>query len=309
MTQKKYKITFAPLQGYTDFIYRKIHADFFKGIDTYYTPFLRLPHRNKDKKDVSPLHNDMNIMVPQIIGGDVEEMKQLMEYVQSLGYQRVDINLGCPFPLIARKGKGSGALKDKERMRAILDLKTKMKVSLKLRLGWENTHELLQIMPLINDYSFHSVAVHARLGIQGYKGKTHQNAFQKIYEQCKHPLFYNGDLTTSQEITSIIERFPQLEGVMIGRGLLADPGLADRWKSGEKESIALSFSSTYEAFHRALVEEYGDYLEGGEHQLLQKVKTIWDYFLPNTDKRMLKKIKKCKNMQQYQGVLRELTVL
>lgn len=302
--EKKYKITFAPVQGHTDFIYRKVHAQHFSGIDTYYTPFLRMPQRNKDKKDIAPEHNNMDQVVPQIMGGNVTEMTSLLQQIQDLGYRRVDYNYGCPFRLVVNKGRGSGSFKDLEKMLNSLEVPTDLKVSLKLRLGWDDPSQLLSILPSINERSFESVAVHARLGVQGYEGDVNREAFEQIYEQCKHPLFYNGDVKTIEDIEEICAAYPDLAGIMIGRGLLADPALADKWNSPEKYTDPEVLATAYESFHRKIVEEYSHYLEGGQHQIIQKIKTLWEYFLPETDKRVLKKIKKCRRMSDYQQILR-----
>lgn len=314
----QYKIEFAPIQGHTDFIYRHVHAQVFKGVDTYYTPFLRLPQRNKDIKDVSIEHNDLSCVVPQIIGGDIQEMTTLIDYLYALGYRRVDINFGCPFRMVTIKGLGSGAFNDIEKMSLLLNFPSDMEVSLKLRLGYDDPQQIMELMPFINAIPLHGVSVHARLGNQAYKGTVDLDSFEAVYRECKHPLYYNGDITTIDEALTLLDRFPKLAGLMLGRGLLADPALADKIKNAlaprelqtngpimdDKEELML-----YRTFHTELFNAYSAYLEGGDHQIIQKMQTFWAYFLPDTDKKILKKIKKCRKIDQYRSICSSMKLL
>jgi len=313
-----YKIEFAPIQGYTDFIYRRAHDHIFHGVDTYYTPFLRLPQRNKDVKDVSILHNDLNRVVPQIIGGDAHEMAVLTQGVYDLGYRHLDVNFGCPFRMITLRGKGSGAFKDVQRMGQLLDFPSDVAVSLKVRLGYDDPRQLMELMPWINAIPLRSVSVHARLGIQGYKGDVDMDAFQSVYDACEHPLYYNGDVNSPDEGLALLDRFPKLAGLMIGRGLLADPALADKIKAAldlrDGLTHAVSWNeekqqSLYRQFHTELFNEYSAHLEGGDHQILQKMQTLWTYFLPSTDKKVLKMIKKCTKLDKYRSICSSMKLL
>lgn len=313
-----YKIEFAPVQGHTDFTYRRVHAHIFKGVDTYYTPFLRLPQRNKDIKDVAIANNDMSLVVPQIIGGDVHEMTTLIQQVYDLGYRRVDINFGCPFRMVTIKGRGSGAFNDIEKMSLLLSFPSDMEVSLKLRLGYDDPKQIMELMPFINAIPLRSVAIHARLGNQGYAGDVDMDSFEAVYNACKHPLYYNGDVTTTDEALDLLDRFPKLAGLMIGRGLLADPALADKIKdaldSREAQTERKVWSDKentdlYRAFHTELFNAYCGYLEGGDHQIMQKMHAFWEYFLPNSDRKSLKLIKKSTNLGKYRSVCSTMHLL
>ncbi len=300
-------LAMAPIQGQTDHIYRRLHQSLIGGVDTYFTPFLRHPLRNKDKKDVAPTNNDLSFVIPQIMGGDTEEMNTLFDFIRDEGYRRVDINLGCPFPLIAHKRRGSGVfMQTEEEFQALMDLLPKdLEISLKLRLGWDSPDQLLEWMPIINDTKLHSIAVHARFGKQAYKGECDLDTFSEIYDICQHPLWYNGDINSVDDAEVILDHFPTLAGLMLGRGLLADPLL------GHKIKGDLSLSEEEQrhkclTFHDSLVEEYSNYLEGGDKQILQKLKTIWEYFLPETEKKILKKIKKANKLTDYYAAVNML---
>ena len=119
-----YKIEFAPLQGYTDAIYRTIHNKVFGGINCYYSPFIRLEKgevRQKDIKDILPENNENINLVPQIIVNSNEEFLKLTESVSNLGYKRIDINMGCPFPLQTKKGRGAAILQNTKHLEDIVE--------------------------------------------------------------------------------------------------------------------------------------------------------------------------------------------
>ena len=100
-----YAIHLAPLQGYTDWVYREAHARVFGGVDTYYTPFVRLEKdgfRNKELRDLAPEANASASLVPQMIAASPEEFRRIAGLFRESGYRRADINLGCPFPMQVR---------------------------------------------------------------------------------------------------------------------------------------------------------------------------------------------------------------
>lgn len=311
MTDRNYEIHFAPIQGYTDWIYRNKFAEHFGGPDAYYTPFVRLEKgdtfRNRDLRDIDPANNAGINLIPQILPGTPEEFRLLARLAEEKGYKRVDINLGCPFPLIAGKRKGAGMLPYPEQVQELLAVIAEfpdLQFSLKMRLGWESPDECISLLPIINSLRLCGVAVHARVGKQQYKGVTDRDAFERFYEGCRHPLFYNGDLCNVEQINEILVRFPLLKGIMTGRGLLASPFLALDFKGAEVISPEIR-KQRYAAFYRDLAAAYSEYLQG-EAQLLMKMKTLWDYFLPDTDHRMLKKIKKANKLSQYNEVVNQI---
>ncbi|MDL2283438.1 tRNA-dihydrouridine synthase family protein [Odoribacter sp. OttesenSCG-928-G04] len=304
------QLHFAPLQGFTDYVYRNMHSKHFGCIDVYYTPFIRLESgksfRNKDIKDVAPEQNETENLIPQVIAGEAEELRLLIGLLIEKGHRKIDLNMGCPFPMLANKQKGSGILPYPEKVRILLDVIRdfpNITFSLKLRLGWNDPEECLKLIPLLNEAPLSHIALHARVGIQQYKGEVDLNAFGRFYELCKHPLIYNGDLLTVSDIQIITEQFPRLQGIMIGRGLLADPALAMEYKTG----ISLTSrerSEKYRLFHDELYTTYAGILQG-DHQVLNKMKTLWEYFMPATNKKVLKKIKKSSTLSGYQTAVNE----
>ena len=248
-----YVIHFAPLQGYTDSVYREAHAQIFGGVETYYTPFVRLEKtgfRNKELRDLVPEANTSASLVPQMIAASPEEFRRIAGLFRESGYRRADITFLNGLPL---------------------------------------TH----------------LTLHPRIGTQQYKGKTDLSAFSRFYDSCTLPLFYNGDIRTLPDIRSLTGRFPRLKGIMIGRGLLSSPWLATEYIS-DTPLTAQEKIEKLSAFHALLLAGYSSRLEGGEHQVLDKMKTLWDYLLLDAEKRLRKKILKSSRLADYQEAVRNL---
>ena len=222
----------APLQGFTELAWRNAHAQVFGGIDAYYTPFVRLEKgeiRNKDKRELLPAGNTVSRLIPQIVAAEPDEFRMLVEQISGWGYREIDLNMGCPFPLIVNRRKGSGILPFPDKVAALLhEMETfpEIRFSVKMRLGWERTDEWREILPLLNESCVRQITLHPRIGRQQYKGTVDREAFTAFYESCRLPLVYNGDLRTQEEMQELLQAYPRLEGVMLGRGLLANPDLA-----------------------------------------------------------------------------------
>lgn len=304
-------VHFAPLQGYTDRIYRNVHAQVFGGVETYYTPFVRIEKgliRNKDLRDIAFVENNPERVVPQLIAAVPDEFRQVAEEFCRQGYKRADINLGCPFPMQARQHRGAGILPYADEVAAILDVMKEfpdIRFSAKLRLGWSSPDEAFALLPLLHEYPLTHITLHPRIGVQQYKGKVDLDGFNRFHEACRFPLFYNGDLQSETDIVSITTRFPRLQGVMLGRGLLAFPWLAGGYVTGSP-LLQEEKREKLRVFHSLLLQNYSEHLEGGEHQILGKLKTLWDYLLPDAEKKLHKKIIKSKNLPEYKQAVETL---
>ena len=304
-------IHFAPLQGYTDQVYRDAHARVFGGVEAYYTPFVRVEKgevRKKDLKDIRRPSDSKAHVIPQLIASCPDEFRLIMDEIEANGYQEVDINLGCPFPKQVRLHRGSGILPftdEAELLLRTLEEFPEISFSVKMRLGWEQADEAFALLPLLNTLPLKQIALHPRLGKQQYKGEVDWDAFARFYESCEVPLFYNGDLTTLESMRSVETRFPKLAGIMLGRGLLAAPWLAEEYQTGETLTERERLHKVHE-FHSLLLENYSERLEGGEHQVLDKLKTLWDYLLPDADKKLRKKILKSTTLTSYRSAVSAL---
>ncbi len=297
------KIYSAPLQGYTEAVWRNIHNSVFGGIDAYYTPFLRYERseiRNKDIRDIERKNNSVPNLVPQIIASTPEEMQPLLQLLRSEGYKRVDINMGCSFILQAKRKRGAGILpypqKVQELMQEVVQ-NTDISFSVKMRLGWENKEEWRTLMPILNKAPLNSITMHPRLGVEQYKKEVDIEEFANFYNECKHPIIYNGDINTLSDIKRIEEQFSNVEAVMLGRGLLANPALAQEYKEN-REFTHKEKRILVKTMHNAMYGELSPRLLGNT-QFLSKMKPYWEYLLPDMLKREKKAILKSSTIEKY----------
>lgn len=282
-------IACAPLQGYTDAVYRRAHWECVGGVDEYYMPFVRIDKgdvRRKDLRDTAPAANEGIPAVPQVIAKDGDEFARLCDALQTQGWDRIDLNMGCPFPMQVRVGRGSGLLQHPDKVEEILremQRRPEVTFSVKMRLGQESVDEGLTVMPIINDMPLMHVTLHPRLGKQQYKGTVDMEAFGRFLEGCKHPIVYNGDITDlsshslSHHLTSF--HFSQIKGIMLGRGLLARP-----WMFSDKDPREV-IKGMHAIVYRHAVEHLC-----GDSQILSRLHAFWEYLdIPHKQKKAIMK--------------------
>jgi len=305
-----YTLLSSPLQGFTDFRFRNAQNKYFGGIDTFYSPYIRLNGKMIIKpsyeRDLLPENNIGLEVIPQVITNDAEEFLFVAKYVQQLGYKELNWNLGCPYPMVTKSGMGSGLIAYPERINQILDRahsETDIIVSMKMRLGYENSEEILDVLPILDRYPIKNIAIHARIGKQLYKGGVNLDAFQLCVDHSKHKLYYNGDITSVAKFKEMQERFPSIDHWMIGRGLIADPFLPSMIKNDTTEYPENKIE-LFTAFHDTLYGIYSESLSGSTHLLL-KMYHLWEYFsLTFSDPhKVLKNIKKAKSIRNYEATV------
>lgn len=334
------KVLFAPLQGYTTGIYRRAHAEVFGGVDAYYAPFLRIENgrpREKDLRDLESAGSSESAevaegnradfkVVPQIIANSVSEFKTLAEALLQKGFTEIDFNMGCPFPMQVNRHRGARILSDTQAVQEIMDEIKRMsesatstsgtapvKISVKMRLGQESPDEAITLLPILNDTPLAHITLHPRLGKQQYKGAIDFNSFEKFYNKSKHPLVYNGDITTVSQICEMERRYPKLAGVMIGRGLLANPSLATEYKLSSNCTELTNCATAPQDFlckllqmHQIIFEDAIHKYQGGS-QILSHIQSFWEYLEPSIPKKIFKRIKKAGKLSEYTEAIKELS--
>ncbi len=295
MTDNNITVLAAPLQGVTDNVWRMAQHSVFGGVDAYYAPFMRVEHgevRRKDLRDVEPDRNAGITLIPQILACQPDHALMMVDKLQQMGYQRIDINLGCPFPPIALHRKGSGMLAYPDLAEALfkaLATVDGVEYSVKMRIGWERNDQWRDILPLLDIIKPVNIAVHPRIGKQQYKGELDIEQFEAILAASPWPVVYNGGLRTAEDIENTVARYPGLAAVMVGSGLAANPGLFAPGATPDD----------YRRFHDLLVDGYTDQLNGGEAQLVRHLQDIWQTFLPGTGHKLFKAIRKSRTLDQY----------
>ncbi|MDE7413668.1 MAG: tRNA-dihydrouridine synthase family protein [Muribaculaceae bacterium] len=297
----------APIQGHTDAAWRHFHKEIYGGNHSYYTPFIRLERgefRKHDLKDyLSPL-NENHEVVAQVIFKDMEELGALLEGLAGKGVKRIDLNSGCPFPLQTARGRGAAFVGNKEEFGKLPEMLARfpeIEFSLKMRLGFENPGEWRGVIDIINDLPLHHITLHPRVAKDQYKGEVRLDEFSDFLSASNNPMIYNGDLITPQDIAGIENRFPEIAGVMVGRGLLGRPSLAAEYSQSEEWNKDRRIKEMMK-FHDRLFDYYSSEL-CGDHQVLSKIKPFWEYAESEIGRKAWKSISKASNMAKYQSAL------
>ena len=297
------RIHFAPLQGFTDHIYRKAHYETCGGVDEYHTPFLRWEKdglRNKDLRDIKMENIGEVPTTPQLICNGGEELARLADLVEKEGHRRMDVNMGCPFAMQTKRGRGAALLSKPEKVEELvreMERRSEVSFSVKMRLGMEDRNEWKKILPILEGLPLKHITVHPRVGKQMYKGSVDMDAFEELMTKCKHPLVYNGDVVEDAQIATLEQRFPKLEGVMIGRGLLASPTLATEHKCPETTDDKDRLEKLWKLHDQ--IYEYATKQLQGESQVLGRLHSFWEYGSPLVEKKVLKRLCKSGTLRSY----------
>lgn len=303
----------SPLQGFTDFRFRNAFQQHFGGIDTFYAPYIKLNGKMVIKgsyeRDILPENNTTLEVIPQIITNDAEEFLFVAKYVRQLGYNELNWNLGCPYPMVAKCGMGSGLIRNTSQIEHILQRvheETDIIVSMKMRMGYENASEILDVFPILEQYPIKNIAIHARIGKQLYKGGVDLDSFQNCLNHTKHKIYYNGDITSVAKFKELQERFPAIDHWMIGRGLIADPFLPAMIKNNST-AYPKNKLEIFEAFHDTIYHDYDAYLSGPT-PIRMKMLGFWEYFSESfsNPQKTYKKIKKAGNSKNYEAAVKEI---
>lgn len=319
------KVYFAPLEGITGYIFRNVYEEYYGGIDRYFTPFIATTQktrlRNKELRDILPENNKKIPLVPQIMSNHAEDFIYTAEFIAALGYDTVNLNLGCPSRTVVSKGKGAGFLAKTVALDRFLDQiysKCSMRISIKTRLGRDDPEEFYELMRIYNQYPVEELIIHPRVQTDFYKNTPNLEMFAKAVETCRMPVCYNGDLFSMEDYHRLCRQFPAIDRVMLGRGLLSHPELAGQiQKEQRKPDWGLAEQSheeqrkpDWELLHQytdALCRAYSD-AYSGDQPVLFKMKELWGFLadsMPEGD-RLRKRIHKVQRLDGYQRIMSEI---
>jgi tRNA-dihydrouridine synthase len=297
-------IYFAPLQESTDAVYRKSHAEVFRNVDKYFAPYIVRQNdgsvKNSHLRDFLPQRNEGYHLVPQILAGNADDFVFLSNLLSDSGYDEINWNLGCPYPMVTNKEMGSGLLAAPHKIEEVLSKslpKISCRVSVKLRSGFETPDDVNAVIPVLNQFPLHEVILHPRVAKQLYKGMADPEVFIHASALSKNPMVYNGDILTLDDFTRLDNLFWNKTVWMIGRGILQNPFLPSEIK---KEPLLQPRSILLQQFHNRIFNEYSNLLSGKSHLLMRMLK-FWSYFcfsFPDPHK-ALKRIKKAGSIAKY----------
>jgi tRNA-dihydrouridine synthase B len=302
-------IYFAPFQGITGVTFRTVYSKHFQGVDKLFTPFfngiqndLKLPARKLAELG-QPFENGMEV-VPQVLSKDADEIIRFASFCHKLGFKELNWNLGCPYPMVAKKKRGSGMLPYPDMIDEILEkviAETAIRFSVKCRLGYLSADEIFNLIPIFNRHNIPELTIHARIGKQLYSGETDQETFQKAISLITIPIVYNGDIFSQKEFYIVSARFPSINTWMIGRGLLSDPFLPAIIKG-------LPIPTERQAHIRHFIDDL--YAENRRQKkdnlsVLGNLKEYWHYLADSFDDphKVFKHLKKVNNFEEYEDAV------
>lgn len=308
------KYVFAPMEGATTYCYRQAHHRYFPGVDRYYIPFISptQDHRftNRELREILPEQNEGLDVVPQLLTKRAEDFIWAAGELAQMGYSEVNLNAGCPSATVVTKGKGSGMLKDSllldRFLNEVFSAGLKINISVKTRLGIEDDEEFWDILEVYNRYPISQLTIHPRVKKDLYKGCARREMVQQALERTNLPVCYNGDLVTPKQCLELGEHFPQVDTIMLGRGLLADPALAGKAAGGP--------GASKDAIGGFLEEVYQRYCHdfGSDRNAMLRMKEVWFYLIRlfHDNESYSKKLKKVGDPREYEQlavqVLRDL---
>ena len=300
---------FAPMESITGYIYRNIYEKHFGGIQKYFSPFITTNQhygmQNREKRDVLPENNQSIFLVPQILTNHADQFVDMAQKMQNLGYREVNLNLGCPSRTVVTKGKGSGFLANPDALdrffAKIFDANLEVGISVKTRIGMEDPKEFEKILKIYDKYPFLELIIHPRLQTDFYKNHPNMEAFGLAVDTIKVPLCYNGDIYTKEDIENFREKYPTVNNLMLGRGLLRTPSLLK-----EVNGEVRDYNQWYD-FLTELCETYEREFSG-QKNVLYKMKEHWYYLFQSLpeDEKAVKAMKKTKDLGDYRLLVKSI---
>lgn len=300
----------APLQSFTDHHFRNAFQGVLGDVDRFYAPYLKMSNdgtiKEGPKQDVLPEHNPYEVVVPQVMACCAEDFLLMADYLSGLGYEEVNWNLGCPYPMVAKRDLGSGILTKPDKILQILDEvlpRLSMKLGLKMRMGYEDTSGILTLLPRLNDYPLSEIIVHARYGKQLYSGGCDHERFGECLPLSEHELVYNGDITSVEEFRKLKAMFPSMNRWMIGRGAISNPFLFEMIQEDTQE-FPEDWREIFAEFLELLLESHLQESRN-EGNILVKMKHYWEYFSTGIEDGpyYFRKVKKTRSMEEYKDFI------
>lgn len=289
---------FAPLEGLTDSIYREIHHKYFPGVDRYYTPFISPTiHRSFTQKERRELMPAAFPVVPQVLTRNADDFLWMAQQCSDVGYEEINLNLGCPSGTVTAKGKGSGALRDPENLEHFLaDIfsASPIPVSIKTRIGFSDPEEFPRLLEIFNLFPIKELTIHPRTRIAFYNGDVDMHAFSYSVTNSKNPLCYNGNLCNTSQIEAFSTAYPTVPAIMIGRGLVGDPGML---------APGGTTAAVLEQFHNELLDTYAEAF-GSSRNAMFRMKENWHYLIHRFDgsDKLYKRLRKTTDLQEYLSI-------
>ncbi|PWX27182.1 diguanylate cyclase [Clostridium perfringens] len=303
------KYYLAPMEGITGFIYRNSYEKFFGGIDKYFAPFVvsnsSKSLKTKELRDVLPENNKGINLVPQILTNDSEGFILTAKKLKDLGYNEINLNLGCPSGTVVGKKRGAGFLAHREELDKFLEEIFKidhMKISIKTRLGMDKSEEFYELIKIYNKYPMEELIIHPRTRQDFYGNKPNLEVFKDAISLSKNTVCYNGDIFTLEDHNKLVEEFKEVDKIMLGRGILANPALMNEILNNE-----FMDKNVLKEFHDEIFSKYREVFNEDRNAMF-RMKELWGYmiYMFSNNKKYAKKIKKAQKVVDYNQAVTSL---
>lgn len=267
----------APMEGLTGHVFRRVHAACFGPLDRYYTPFLAPPRvgssfGKRAMREIDPANNQGLAVVPQLLTRQADEFVWASQLLAEMGYQEVNLNVGCPSGTVVSKGKGAGFLRHVDELDAFLEevcVRSAVPVSVKTRLGIQDDEEYGRILAMYCRHPLAELIVHPRVQKDRYQGVPRWELYGKTLQEAPFPVAYNGDIVACDTFEELVAAYPETRHVMIGRGILTNPALVRMLRGGAAATLA-----ELERFHNQLFSAYQEEIGGNA---VFRMKEWWFY--------------------------------
>lgn len=300
---------FAPLEGLTGYIYRNAHHTFFNNIDKYFSPFIVASQsrsfKTREINDILPENNQGFVLIPQLLTNHAKDFIHTSKNIKLLGYDEINLNLGCPSGTVVSKHRGSGFLAKKEELNLFLEeifSQSVTRISVKTRVGKDQPEEFYDLIEIFNQYPIEELIIHPRIQKDFYQNQPNLKIFDEALTKSKNPVCYNGDIFTVKACKEFAKDFPDVRTLMLGRGLVANPGLVGEIKNNNRLDKKL-----LKEFHDKIYSDYKRVLFG-DRNILFKMKPIWFYMISvfSDHAKYAKKIKKSESLADYDEAVSSL---
>lgn len=259
----KSQVIIAPMAGVSNAPFRKVLRKYFDGlICAEMVSDKALCYQNEKTLKMIEVGLDEGQVSMQVFGGDVDSIVKAAMYIdENSNCDFIDINMGCPVKKVLKTGGGSELLKHPKRVKEIVEQvvkSVKKPVTVKIRMGFDlDSINYLEIGKIIEEAGASAITLHGRTRSQFYEGKADWDCIRQLKEHLSIPVIGNGDITSVDDAIKMIET-TKCDAVMIGRGMLGNPWLAQQvdhyFKTGER----LADPSYLEKINQAI--EHLDYL-------------------------------------------------
>lgn len=266
-------------------MFRNTLSMHFGCVDKYFTPFISPDNRimkTRSSREIIPSNNEGLLVVPQLLTNDCELFNEGAKLIAGFGYKEININFGCPSNTVAAKFKGSGILRSPELMDRFLDGifngkgsvltdHPDLRISVKTRVGYNDTSDFEKVIEVLNRYPFSEVIVHPRLKKDLYNGSARMEMFDMACDRLKGDIVYNGDINTAGNFGSLMDKYDgKITAVMIGRGAIRNPGIFRQIRTGSATDKKELFDFLID-LHETYKSDFG------AENALAKMKEVWSY--------------------------------